>query len=237
MTTQSDIFSAREDWAAILSGEALVCGLLSRALYSYPERAWLQSLVDEGVFAESPLGDRQPDVSGGLTLLQTWSQAHRGGLSDEAFDGLCAGYTRLFIGPGKVLAPPWESVYFNEERLTFQEQTLQVRAWYRRFGLEAEKLHNEPDDHIGLELSFLAHLAQLALDALERQDQPAVDELLEAQRRFLSEHLLRWAPAWCDQVAQHARTDFFHGIALLTKGALKELSTILQVESLAESAR
>lgn len=232
-----DASSIERDWVSILTGETLVLGLLSKTLYPYPEKTWLQTLAHEDVFADIPLGEGQPDVQAGLTLLQTWSASCRSGLSDPAFDDLRADYTRLFIGPGKVIAPPWESVYSNEERLTFQEQTLQVRAWYRRFGLEAERLHNEPDDHIGLELSFLAHLAQLALAALERQDRPAVDELLKAQRRFLSEHLLRWTPAWCDQVAQHARTDFFRGIALLTKGVLKELSTILPVESLTEPAR
>lgn len=213
------------DGASTLAAEALVLNLLGKALYTYPDRAWLQSLADEGVFAECPFGSEQPDVMTGLALLQKWSPANQGGMSDEAFDELRLDYTRLFIGPGKVLAPPWESVNFSDERLTFQAQTLQIRDWYRRFGLQAEKLHHEPDDHIGLELAFISHLASLAANALGT----AHDDLLAAQRDFLTEHVLAWAPAWCSQVCDHAQTDFYWGIARLTRGVLLEAASMLEL--------
>ena len=53
--------------------------------------------------------------------------------------------------------------------MIFQEQTLHVRQWYSRFGLQVVKLHKEPDDHIGLELEFVAHLANLALQAIRSE--------------------------------------------------------------------
>ncbi|MBI4785625.1 MAG: molecular chaperone TorD family protein [Chloroflexi bacterium] len=212
------------EWSLALTGEMLTFGLLGKAFYTYPERPWVRALVDEDVFAEAPFAAEQPDVIAALGLLQAWSQAHKNGISDEAFDNLRADYTRLFIGPGKVLTPPWESVQFSEERLTFQEQTLQVRGWYQRFGLAAEKLYAEPDDHIGLELEFVAQLARLGLAALEENDQTKFKQLLDGQRGFLSEHLLKWGPAWCSQVADQAQTDFYRGIALLTRGALAEIS-------------
>ena len=215
------------EWREILTGEMLTFGLLGKAFYTYPERPWLQSLVDEDVFAEVPFAAEQPDVTAALLLLQTWSQANKAGISNETFDNLRADCTRLFIGPGKVLTPPWESVQFSEERLTFQEQTLQVRGWYQRFGLVAEKLYAEPDDHIGLELEFIAHLARLGLAALEENDQSKFNQLLDGQRGFMSEHLKRWGPAWCSQVENHAQTDFYRGIAQLTRGVLQEAAKIL----------
>ena len=39
----------------------------------------------------------------------------------------------------------------------------------------------------------MALLCNRALDTLESRDQTAVEDALEAQRRFLKEHLLRWA--------------------------------------------
>ena len=128
-------------------------------------------MIAEDIFAEVPFASEQPDVIAGLNLLQQWSQANRGGISPDAFDAIRIDNTRLFLGPGKVLAAPWESVHFTEERLVFQQQTLQVRGWYSRFGLEVIKLHQEPDDHIGLELEFLAHLANLGLQSLESKTQ------------------------------------------------------------------
>jgi TorA maturation chaperone TorD len=220
----------KTDWAETLTGEILLFGLLGRAFYTYPdqkERAWLQSLIKKQVFSEAPFAAKQPDVAEGLRMLQTWSD---GGLNEGAFEDLQGDYTRLFIGPGKVVAPPWESVYFNKERLIFQEQTIEVRDWYRRFGLEAEHLHHEPDDHIGLELAFLVHLAQLGMTELEAGHQANLEEILQAQKDFLCKHLLQWGPIFCDQVCNQAHTHFYRGLALLTRGGISELAQLFRLE-------
>lgn len=217
------------DWIAFLTGEMLVAGLLSKTLYNPPTLAWLQSLAAEEVFAETPLGEGQPDVQNGLALLQAWSQTAQSGLTPADFDDLRVDYTRLFTGPDRVLAPPWESVYFTEERLVFNEQTSQVRAWYLRFHLEVEKRFQEPDDHVGLELAFIAHLARLAMLYLDQNDRKSFESVVTAQRQFLSSHLLTWVSEFCRLVETQARTDFYRGIALLTKGALAEVASVLQV--------
>ncbi len=54
--------------------------------------------------------------------------------------------------------------------------------------------------------------------------------LLQAQRDFLSEHLLRWGPAWAKLVKKHAETDFYRGLAHLTNGALLAAAELLKVE-------
>lgn len=213
------------DWKETLTGELLLLSILGRLIYNYPEdRAWYQSLFEEDIFSEVPFASEQDEVRIGLELISGWG---RDGVTDLAFENIRVDYTRLFLGPGKVIAAPWESVYFNEERLTFQEQTLDVRGWYRRFGLEAENLHHEPDDHIGLELLFLSHLAELGIRALNEQDEMRFEETLEAQRGFFNNHLGTWALKWCALVIENARTDFYKGIAHLTHGALSSLSEIL----------
>jgi TorA maturation chaperone TorD len=143
----------------------------------------------------------------------------------------------LFIGLGEGFAAPWESVYFSMDRLTFQEQTIEVRNWYRRFGLEAEKINNEPDDHFGLELLFLSHLAALGLQALHEQDQASFEELWSAQRDFTQQHLGAWALPWCNLVEANARTDFYKGLATLARGALSELSELLDIKLTKDFAR
>jgi TorA maturation chaperone TorD len=218
------------DITATLVGEVLLLGLLGKAFYEEPQREWLDGLIAEGIFAESPFGSEQPEMVHGLEILQQWSQARTGGISADDFAELKQDYTRLFIGVGFMSTAPWESVYFNRERMVFQEQTIQVRNWYSRFSLQAEKLNKEPDDHIGLELLFIAHLASLALQSIEQDENKSIDELLQAQRDFLSEHLLRWGPGWCKLVIEHASTDFYRGLAHLTLGALSALADHLQIK-------
>lgn len=212
-----------------LVGEALVFSLLAKALYVYIDRAWLQSLAGDNFFEDIPFAGGQPKSQIGLKELTSWSEKNRGGITDNAYDDLRSDYTRLFVFPGEQFAPPWESVYFNADQLMFQEQTMQVRSWYRRFGLEPKKLNNEPDDHIALEISFIVHLAVRALNALESNNNCDLKETISAQRRFLREHLLRWGPQWCKRVSSVASTDFFRGIAFLADGSLCELSTLLGV--------
>ena len=202
-----------------LLGESLLFGLIGRALYNQPDKDWLNSLIAEDVFAEVPFGTEQPDTKRGQEIMQNWAQKNRE-FSDVEFKELKADYTRLFVGVGKVLAPPWESVYFSEDRMIFQKQTLEVRDWYRRFGLELENLHKEPDDHIGLEMSFIAYMAELGIKILEEQDEEKYQLLNDAKRQFLSEHLLQWGPTWCALVKENAKTDFYRGLSYLTMGAM-----------------
>ena len=217
------------NWLDTLTGQTLFFGVLAKLIYVYPEKKWIESLIAEDVFAEVPFASHQADVVAGLNLMQSWCHAHRDGLSMEEFDDLRADFTHLFLGPAKAPAAPWESVYFCDERLVFQQQTLQVREWYARFGLEPINLHKEPDDHIGLELEFLAHLAKLGVQALEVNDSVRFDELLKAQREFLAAHPIKFFMEWCQLVEDNAKTDFCRAMALLTRGSLTELAMMLDV--------
>jgi len=213
-----------------LVGEALVCELLGRMIYTCPDKAWLEQLIQEGVFAELPLDSDQPALARAQEILDQWAGQFQGGLTSEAFELIERDHLYLFIGVARPKAPVWESTYLSRERLIFQEQTVQVRRWYARYGLQFERLNNEPDDHIGVELSFVAHLASLALEALAEGDKERLNELLQSQRDFLSEHLLRWAPAWVNLVLEHACSDFYRGLALLTQGVLQAAAQELQIE-------
>ena len=215
------------DWAVTLTGENLIFSLLGKILYTELDKAWLQSLIDEDIFAESPFGESQAEVQLGLEYLREWSRENQSGISDQVFLDLQADNMRLFVGIGKVLAPIWESVYFNDERMVFQEETLQVRSWFRRFKLESEKLYQEPDDHLGLELAFVAHLALLGLQALEQNDEAAFQQSLDAQRHFLSEHLLKWALKWAKLVNQYSKTNFYRGVSHLVCGTLIEAASLV----------
>ena len=94
------------EWNAVLMGETLVFELLGRLLYDELDKAWLQSLLSEDVFEDVPFGAEQEETKRGLELLQKWAKQNGTELKDAAFDELRVDYTRLFVGVGKVLAPP-----------------------------------------------------------------------------------------------------------------------------------
>ena len=88
----------------------------------------------------------------------------------------------------------------------------------------------EPDDHIGLELGFLAHLASQAVVALKEGNHDDALRALQAQEQFLNEHLARWISLWAKEVNTHARTAFWQGIALLAEGYVNVFQEIISAE-------
>ncbi len=218
------------DWTSVLTGEILLLGLLAKAIYSDPDKNWIQALIDEDVFSGVPIGSDEEETKIGLEYLNRWVKEQNGEVSEASLTRLKTDNLALFIGPGKMHVPLWESVYFTDEHLIFQERTLAVRYWYRRFGLEPERLNQEPDDHIGLELSFMAHLAMLALQAFEEHNTAEFEKYLKAQKDFFRDHLMLWGPDWAKLVIQHAQTDFYRGMGHLTLGSLQAVAHVLQIE-------
>ena len=144
-------------------------------------------------------------------------------------------YTRLFVGPDKLVAPPWESVYRGEDAMLFQEVTLEVREIYRGFGLLPEGYPHVADDSLALELAFISKLAERAMEDLHNGDEEGLDRLLESSGDFLKRHLLLWVPKFLERM-QKASTQLLYPqlcVALDTflrrdGESLKELRAALQ---------
>ncbi len=195
--------------------------MTGRALWQLWHRAPQQELLsDMGAFLEQwPLAAEHTEVHAGLALMSTGVQVD--------FQALQFDYADLFVGPDRLKAAPWGSVYLAEEQTTFGDSTLAVRAFYRQHGMEIETGEQEPEDHIGLMFAFIAWVAEqgLAMDASEPQ-QPAFCAL----RTFLEEHLLPWAPRLCELVQENAATDFYKGLGLLTAGVLSVMGDVLEAK-------
>jgi putative dimethyl sulfoxide reductase chaperone len=131
---------------------------------------------------------------------------------DEKIIQLKEEYNRLFIGPNALPAPLWESVYLSREHLLFEEVTLEVRNCYHQYGLSFIRESNEPDDHIVIELEFLSYLIQ---KTLESADAATKKKLLEDQYSFLTNHLLKWCPTFCEILSKSTSFGLYQGAALL----------------------
>jgi TorA maturation chaperone TorD len=136
-------------------------------------------------------------------------------------------FQRLFIGPGPIAAPPWESYYRSSEQLLFEEWTYQIRKVYHRFGLQYFKENNEPDDHLLLELEFMIYLSDLCLQ--ETKDD-RIEKLLATQISFLEEHLGIWIPSFCEKVIENTSSQLYLGAAMLLKYFLSfDLESLVEV--------
>lgn len=184
-----------------------------------PSKAFLNSLVNAEVLEQFPFQEENESiregVNGVMQELKSSSFLSKGNYLLLHWD-----YTRMFIGPNKLPAPPWESAYTNKERLLFQEETLAVRRAYLKYAFIPVEYGHEADDHIGLELDFMYQLIELAIEKLQKNDTYGLRELLVDQIDFLEEHLLKWAPVFCQSVSENAETRFYRGMAKILEGYL-----------------
>jgi TorA maturation chaperone TorD len=104
-------------------------------------------------------------------------------------------YMVMFIGPDKLVAPPWESVYVSAEPLLFQESTLEVRRIYQKEHYIPQGYPSIADDHIALQLDFLVKLVEREESAVEKEDLAECERLLEVRTNFINKHMLNWIPA------------------------------------------
>ena len=160
----------------------------------------------------------------------------RGNLWCESVEELRVDYARCFVGHGQDTcgaAFPFESVYTSKKRLLMQEARDEVLAIYRASGLDKDESWREGEDHIALELEFMATMARRCADALESGDTKAARSLLQTQRNFLSDHLLRWVPLMTKELRTFAKTDMYLGLSYLTDGFLADDGKYLKEVSVA----
>jgi TorA maturation chaperone TorD len=113
--------------------------------------------------------------------------------------------------------PPYETEYISS-KFTFQRSNglADVAGFYRAFGLDLSPQFPERQDHIVLELEFMAHLNRLLYRAETYRDVSCADRIdicRQAQRRFLAEHLAWWAPAFATLLARRAEGTFYEAAA------------------------
>ncbi len=132
-------------------------------------------------------------------------------------------YARLFIGPFKVPAPPYSSLYFGE-KIVMGEATVWVKNFYRHAGLEFDSgLHDLPD-HVAVETEFLYYLLYNEIVTI---DQGFIDDAKAfwvRQKEFTEKHYHIWVPDFCDKVIQNTNFDYFKIIFINFKLFIAEVN-------------
>lgn len=199
-----------------MAAELLAEGAESQVAPVWEERCFLYQ-VFQSVFGNAPsvaqldvvFSDLARESLGAfadaddLALLDGWAAEFA--QDPQAFaERLGSQYMRALIGPASLPAPPWESVYTSNDHLLFQEVTLDVRRAYVAQDCIPASYPHVADDHLSLELDFMAKLAERAMQAVERGDGGEVGRLVTVQLDFLHNHLGVWVGAFAERLATDA---------------------------------
>lgn len=194
-----------------------------RDFYAFLCRMYLdepaREFVDDLLSGRFPFPDQKAlelneDLSVGFRELQEFVERNKGKTVDEFQETMREEYTRIFILPHGHAVQPYES-WWRDGKL-MGNSLLKAKEAYRKAGIAKSPEYPELDDHIAFELKFMHYLCEEELSAVG--DNERMGLCLNWQKDFFEEHLLNWVPAFCDGLHDWDATNFFKGIAKITKG-------------------
>jgi TorA maturation chaperone TorD len=118
-------------------------------------------------------------------------------------------YNRLFVGPGHVPCPPYESVYrkdrpLMERGLVMGPSVADVKAMYLKGGLEISKNFRDLPDHMSVELEFMAYLCST---------ESSSEKLVDLEREFFNKHIRVWYRDFLNCIIANTKSPFYLKLA------------------------
>ncbi|MCK4475544.1 MAG: molecular chaperone TorD family protein [Methanophagales archaeon] len=206
----------------MMAGETKEILEMRRNFYAFLYRMYLEEppkeLADDLVKGKISFPDLIPldeELSEGFRGLKEFMEKDKDKAADELYENLVDEFTLLFIGPHRLPVQPYESWWMDGKLMG--ESLLKVKRACRKAGIVKSGDYAEPEDHIAFELKFMHYLCE---EELSSDNEERIEECLNLQKEFLNDHLLRWVPDFCDALYECELSNFYKGIAKLTKGFL-----------------
>ena len=165
------------------------------------------------------------DMKKGTDLLQefvTKSKSKCDTDREEFLTYLAATYATLFLNVGPKPVFLVESVYRSEGHILYAKPYFEITDAYALLGFEKSKSFSEPEDHIAVELEFMARLCELTAQSLSEDNLSYATKYVNLQREFLKDHLTKWVPTLTDKLKEASDNLFYTALAHLTRGFIAQ---------------
>ncbi|WP_176761254.1 TorD/DmsD family molecular chaperone [Desulforhopalus singaporensis] len=134
-------------------------------------------------------------------------------LERETQQRLRVDYAALFVGPFALIAPPYGSVYLEQNRRVMGDSTQMVKRYYQDAGLTVEM--KEPPDHIAIEFEFMYFLLAKEITARAEDLTGKTTCLRQLQSNFFNS-AMPWIPEFTARLQAGAATDYYRELAKCT---------------------
>ena len=159
----------------------------------------------------------------GADMIAAWLED---GKDEDKEEAAAADFARAFLGAGvvnQIAAYPFESVYTSPTRLVMQDAYEACRQLYHKHGFVKSEDCDLHEDHVALQIQFLAHLSERAARAFARSDSAAAAETLQLQKSFIESHIDNWVPRFCEDVRACPVSPFYKGWSYVLEGYVDTL--------------
>ncbi len=125
-------------------------------------------------------------------------------------------HRRVFSNVIALDCPPYETLFGNDHVFGQSYVMGDIAGFYSAFGVQLSQDIHERLDHLSVELEFLHFLAYKESYALCHDGPEKLKTVVEAENKFVKEHVGRWVPLFSDMLKRKAEYGFYKMIADLT---------------------
>ncbi|MFQ5991970.1 MAG: molecular chaperone [Nitrospiraceae bacterium] len=125
-------------------------------------------------------------------------------------------HRRVFSNVITLDCPPYETLFGNDHVFGQAHVMGDIAGFYKAFGVELSRDIHERMDHLSVELEFMHFLAYKESYARCHDGEQKTQIVVDAQKKFVKDHIGRWVPMFCRMLVKKADYGVFKTIAELT---------------------
>jgi TorA maturation chaperone TorD len=129
---------------------------------------------------------------------------------------LQAEHRRVFSNVITLDCPPYETLFGNDHVFGQAHVMGDIAGFYKAFGVELSRDIHERMDHLSVELEFMHFLAYKESYARCHDGADKTQIVVDAQKKFVKEHIGRWVPLFARMLVKKADSGFFRYVADFT---------------------
>jgi TorA maturation chaperone TorD len=152
-------------------------------------------------------------IAKNFDLIERWVAAE---CSKWQLTDLQAEHRRVFSNVITLDCPPYETLFGNDHVFGQAHVMGDIAGYYKAFGVELSRDIHERLDHLSVELEFMHFLAYKESYARCHDGEDKTQIVIDAEKKFLKDHIGRWIPIFCRMLVRKADSGFFKLIADIT---------------------
>lgn len=145
-----------------------------------------------------------------LADIERWISAE---CANWKLEDLQAEHRRVFSNVITLDCPPYETLFGNDHVFAQSHTMGDIAGFYKAFGVELSKDIHERLDHLSVELEFMHFLAYKESYALCHDGPEKTQIVIDAQSKFVKNHIGRWVPLFSKMLAKKADSGLFRYVA------------------------
>jgi len=126
---------------------------------------------------------------------------------------LQAEHRRVFSNVITLDCPPYETLFGNDHVFAQAHVMGDIAGFYKAFGVELSRDIHERLDHLSVELEFMHFLAYKESYARCHDGAEKTQVVVDAQKKFVKDHIGRWVPLFARMLARKADYGLFRYMA------------------------